>query len=144
MNLSQIMTRNVVTVPPTAPAAQAVAELRVSGLHVLPVVDASGRLLGLALERDLLEAAFDDEHSELPPGLLAQYTLAEVPIEALMRPPRTTLSPEATLEDAARAMLEHRVYGLPIVNAHGILEGVVTVQDVLRGLLLQRSGTALA
>jgi CBS domain-containing protein len=61
-----------------------------------------------------------------------------------------TVRPEASLLEAARLMLEHRISGLPVVDAAGKLVGIVTEQDFLRGqgdgrprwieLLLSRTG----
>jgi CBS domain-containing protein len=43
-----------------------------------------------------------------------------------------TIRPEAPIEEAARAMIEQRVSGLPVVNDRGHLVGVVTEGDLLR------------
>lgn len=43
-----------------------------------------------------------------------------------------TVAPEASIADAARLMLEHRVSGLPVVDQHGTLVGIVTERDLLR------------
>ncbi|KRB15392.1 hypothetical protein ASD99_11090 [Mesorhizobium sp. Root695] len=44
----------------------------------------------------------------------------------------TTVRPDTTIEHAARVMLEHRISGLPVVNAQGKLLGIVTERDLLR------------
>lgn len=36
------------------------------------------------------------------------------------------------LVEAARIMVEHRISGLPVVDAHGTLVGIVTERDLLR------------
>lgn len=43
-----------------------------------------------------------------------------------------TVRPDASLADAARIMLEHRISGLPVVDATGQLVGMVTERDFLR------------
>ena len=40
--------------------------------------------------------------------------------------------PDASLAEAARIMLEHRISGLPVVDAEGKLVGIVTERDFLR------------
>jgi CBS domain-containing protein len=40
--------------------------------------------------------------------------------------------PDASIVEAARLMLEHRISGLPVIDAHGDLVGVVTEGDCLR------------
>ena len=44
----------------------------------------------------------------------------------------TTTSPDATVADAARVMLEHRISGLPVVDSQGAIVGIVTEGDLLR------------
>lgn len=42
------------------------------------------------------------------------------------------VEPDASIADAARLMVEHRISGLPVVDRDGNLKGVVTEQDFLR------------
>jgi CBS domain-containing protein len=42
-----------------------------------------------------------------------------------------TVTPEATIEEAARLMLEHRISGLPVTSEGGVL-GILTEGDLLR------------
>src|SRR5689334_21713825 len=44
----------------------------------------------------------------------------------------TTVRPDASVAEAARLMVEHGVSGLPVVDAHGQLVGIVTEGDFLR------------
>ena len=44
----------------------------------------------------------------------------------------TTTTPDATVAEAARVMLEHRISGLPVVDANGAVVGMVTEGDLLR------------
>jgi CBS domain-containing protein len=44
----------------------------------------------------------------------------------------TTIRADASVMEAARLMIEHGVSGLPVVNAHGQLVGIVTEGDFLR------------
>jgi CBS-domain-containing membrane protein len=48
------MTRHVVTVPPQAPVAEVARVLHAAGVAAVPVVDPSGRLLGMVSEIDVL------------------------------------------------------------------------------------------
>ena len=43
-----------------------------------------------------------------------------------------TIRPEASLADAARLLTQHRISGLPVVDAGGELVGVITEDDLLR------------
>jgi CBS domain-containing protein len=43
------------------------------------------------------------------------------------------IAPEARIEDAERMMEDYDVTGLPVVDAHGTLVGVISQTDLLRG-----------
>src|SRR3954466_11039009 len=43
-----------------------------------------------------------------------------------------TVSPDTTIVDAAKAMLEQHISGLPVMNAAGKLVGIVSESDFLR------------
>src|SRR5579872_5355404 len=43
-----------------------------------------------------------------------------------------TVGPEASIVEASRLMLEHHISGLPVVDAHGHLVGIVSEGDFLR------------
>jgi CBS domain-containing protein len=43
-----------------------------------------------------------------------------------------TVRPDSSLADAARLMIEHRISGLPVVDAQGRLAGIITEGDFLR------------
>lgn len=45
-----------------------------------------------------------------------------------------TVTPAASVADAARFMLEHRVSRLPVVDQCGFLVGIVAERDLLRRL----------
>ncbi|HYH38149.1 MAG TPA: CBS domain-containing protein [Azospirillum sp.] len=49
----------------------------------------------------------------------------------LMTPQVITISPDATIADAARTMLENRISGLPVVNAAGQVVGIISEGDLL-------------
>jgi CBS domain-containing protein len=44
-----------------------------------------------------------------------------------------TVRPDASLAEAARLILEHRISGLPVVDDGGALVGIVTERDLLHG-----------
>jgi len=53
------------------------------------------------------------------------------PIGAVMIREVITASPLETIEDAARTLHRHRISSLPVVNAHGDLQGILTETDIL-------------
>jgi CBS-domain-containing membrane protein len=61
-------------------------------------------------------------------------------VAELMSKDVMTVLPETNLADAARMMLAKHVSGLPVVDAHGALVGMVTEGDLLRRSELQTEG----
>jgi CBS domain-containing protein len=50
----------------------------------------------------------------------------------VMTEPAITVTPETTVADAARLMLQHHISGLPVVDQAGAVVGVVSEGDLLR------------
>jgi CBS domain-containing protein len=57
---------------------------------------------------------------------------AGMKLSDIMTHPVITVTPETTVGIAAELMLEHRVSGLPVVDASGAVVGIVTEGDLLR------------
>ena len=50
----------------------------------------------------------------------------------VMTPDPVCISPDASITDAIRLMLERKFSGLPVVDARGALVGIVTEGDLVR------------
>jgi len=119
-----MMTIEVVVAHPTTPVKQ-VADLLVGhGLSALPVTDGQGRVLGVVSEADLLGGP------QRPAGGPVATTAGEA-----MTSPAVTVSPHATLTEAARRMQARGVKRLPVVADSGRLIGIVSRADLLRPLV---------
>ncbi|AYG63553.1 CBS domain-containing protein [Rhizobium jaguaris] len=53
-------------------------------------------------------------------------------IQAIMTAPAITVGPKTPVAEAAKIMLDHRISGLPVVDAKGKLVGIVSEGDFLR------------
>jgi CBS domain-containing protein len=144
MKASQVMTRDVATVRPDTPVVDALRlmlELRISGL---PVIDATGAVVGIVTEADFLhrgELDTDPQHSRwmeflLGPGRLASEYVASHTrrIEQIMIRKVVTVAPDAPLADVVRLMEKHAIKRVPVVE-QGRLAGIVSRADLLRALL---------
>ena len=118
MIVSERMSSPVVTVPTDTDFQTALALMQRRKLRRLPVVDGKGALVGIVAERDLLLAA-------------TRFLQSRVEISDIMKKRVVTVTPGATLKDAARLMLEHKVGGLPVVEG-GVLVGMITESDIFR------------
>ena len=135
MKVKDLMTKDPVTVAPDAPVRVATARMSERGIRHLPVVDETGRLLGMLTDRDLAHASF------MP--LLADYLgwrgarVASPRVRDLMTWSVITTYPEATVVQAALTMFQRRVGSLPVVD-EGRLVGIVTERDIVAMLTQAR------
>ncbi len=114
-------------------AARLMVEKRISGL---PVTDDNGQLVGVISEGDFLRKEVD--RGDLAgPGLLGvlfdnRESLAEAEtVGEVMADNVFTISPDATLVEAARTMTTHAVKRLPVVTREGELVGVLSRRDIV-------------
>jgi CBS domain-containing protein len=59
---------------------------------------------------------------------------ASISVKDVMSREVATISGDATIEDAARRMVGNRISGLPVLDANGVVVGVVTLVDVVTRL----------
>jgi CBS domain-containing protein len=98
----------------------ATAICRSNGFRHLPVIEA-GVLAGFLSDRDLRKAA----------GLSRQ---ADTPVDEIMTRDVETISPLASMSDAATIMLQRRFSALPVVSDDEVV-GILTMADVLDACL---------
>ena len=96
----------------------------------LPVVDKKGRLVGIVSERDLLYASPSSATSLSVWEL--QYLLCKLQVRGIMTTDVITTTPDTPLEDAACLMGDNTLGGLPVVDEHRSVVGVITETDVFR------------
>src|SRR5579875_2322862 len=107
------MITNPVTCGPDATVAeveQTCARYRISGL---PVVSPEGVLLGIITNRDI---RFEPDRSRTARELMTPMPLVTAPVGV-------------SREQALRLLAAHKVEKLPLVDAQGLLRGLITVKD---------------
>ena len=121
------MTSQPATIRATATAAEATREMQRLGLRHLPVVDETGRLVGILSDRDLRGPMVGSE----PAG--AAPTPSTV-IATLMTADVVTAMLDDELGVVARRIVDRRIGAVPIVDASGVPVGIISYIDVLRRL----------
>lgn len=136
-----VMTTDVVSVTVDTPFKAIVDTLATCRVSAVPVVDADYKVLGVVSESDLLakvvaggDPRVRDGGGRVEKAERQRKSHAETARE-LMQTPAVTVRPDASVVHAARvAALEH-VRRLPVVDAQGVLAGIVTRSDLLRVFL---------
>jgi CBS domain-containing protein len=137
-SVKDVMTRNVVAVRETARYKDIVTVMRRRRVSAFPVLDAAGRVSGVVSEADLLLKEIGPEpfsgpvRSVLATGRRGERAkAAAVTAAELMSKPAVTISPEASVAEAARLMYTRRVKRLPVVDETDRLVGIVSRVDLL-------------
>ncbi|MEV7144109.1 CBS domain-containing protein [Streptomyces tauricus] len=133
------MTHTVVAVGREAPFKEIVELLGQWKVSAVPVLAGEGRVIGVVSEADLLpKEEFRDVGDQVADrdGDPAERNKAlGLTAGELMSSPAVTVHPDATLSEAARIMARRRVKRLPVVDAIGLLRGVVSRGDLLKVFL---------
>jgi len=140
MNVGNVMTTGAATVRPDAPLAEAariMVEHRISGL---PVVDASGQLIGVITEGDFLRRPEGERFpwiSILLSDTSAQTTAKELHErhvdEAMSRNP-ISVGVETSIDEVLLLMQRHGVKRFPVVDG-GRVVGIVSRANLLRAVM---------
>lgn len=123
-----IMPRKMVTISETDTLSTVEDIMTLGHVRHMPVVRA-GRLVGVVSERDLLRASLSNL-SEFGNEERRAF-LQVVEIARVMSSPAITISPEATVKEAALVMAERKIGCLPVVDEDELI-GIITETDVLR------------
>jgi len=124
----QVMSRRLLTVPLSARLGQALELLAVARVGQAPVLNEQGRLVGLLLRADLLPLPADWQDAESWARWLQR------PVAELMWSPVPAARPDTPLREAAQALLDLRLPGLPVLDDAAELVGFLSRSDILRAL----------
>ena len=132
MFVGERMTRNPVTILDTASIDDGLHMMRERKVRRLPVLDSSGKMVGIVSDKDLLHAAPSPATSLSVYEL--HYLLAKLSIKQVMSSPVISITPDTPIEGAARIMADNKIGGLPVLE-DGALAGIITETDVFKVLL---------
>jgi CBS domain-containing protein len=94
------------------------------------------RLVGIITIGDVREASPSDATTLSIWEL--NYLWAQLTVERVMTRKLLTISPDSSILDAAELMLDHKISGLPVVDAQNKLIGMITESDIFRMLIKTR------
>jgi CBS domain-containing protein len=137
MRVDDLMTTELITVEPHHDLGIALALMYEFDIRRLPVVDTeAGMLVGIISDRDVrlaISSPFLGQGDQQAVEELESILVGEV-----MSTDLKVIGPHASVADAARRMLSHKVSGLPVVELDGggttRLVGIITSSDLLRHL----------
>ncbi|GAB6035513.1 CBS domain-containing protein [Fundidesulfovibrio butyratiphilus] len=144
LKAKDIMTTEVITLTPETQISQAAKLLLEKRINGCPVVDASGKVVGILCQSDLvaqqkrlsLPSVFTLLDGILPFSSMGDLDkemgkIAAITVDHAMSEKPVTVGPDDTLEDVATLMVERGFHTLPVVKDDKLV-GVIGLEDVLR------------
>ena len=129
VKVKEQMSRNPVTVKPEDGLKDAIWKMEHGQFRHLPVIDENGKLLGILTDRDVRlirpSLAFVDKED-------AATQLWSIAVQQAAAFDPVSVKPETALKEAAEMMLRWHVGGLPVVDDHDKVVGMITYTDILR------------
>ncbi len=130
--IAGVMRRHWISTPPSSSIYEAQLLMRLAGVRHLPVLRERA-LVGVLGHRDLLRAAL--EQLLLHPTELSKDLLAAVLVADVMDCKPPTATPDESLVDVARRMVDAHLGCLPVIEKSGdavLMVGLVVESDLLR------------
>ena len=128
MRVAELMQSNVRTVPSETSIAEAVVSLADAHISGMPVVDGTGRVVGVLSTSDVLtaEAEVEDEDGR-------RRLLQDTAVQDIMTPRPFTVTPDDDVREAARQMLYADVHRLFVTDGDRLI-GVISTTDIVRAV----------
>ncbi len=149
--VSDVLSRPAILIGTEASLFDAMVLMRTHGVTGLPVIDASGAVVGVLSQKDLARLVAGSSAFPAITGVLdvlmaglgdqpnvtmrrLRRLLEQTRVREVMSSPALVIRPSATLEFAAQVMRENDINRLPVVEDDRLI-GVVTRSDLLRALI---------
>jgi len=131
----EVMTATPQTVGPNEGIRRAEILMKNLMEKTLPVVDEKGMLVGSISMRDVLDVGWNSKDKEPMDHIVGREREApDVRVEGIMNEEPITISPDDTLETAARTMLDSDIATV-FVEQSGKLAGVISQADLMEQII---------
>ncbi len=120
MKVKEVMTPNAKAIWLTESLADAAQLMWDNDCGVLPIIKDGRKVIGMITDRDICMAV-----------AMRDRNPSSVSVEEVMTGQVYFVNPEDEVDQALEAMREHKIRRLPVVNAEGELEGILSMNDVV-------------
>lgn len=149
MNVGQIMTTKVVTIPLKSKLKEVAKILKENGVSGAPVVDAEGGLVGVVSEKDVFKALYPS-HAEFydSPGIWVDLDALEErtrdsiykSVENFMTKEVITVNAKTSLMQVGSMMMVRGIHRIIVTGNGNNIQGIVTRRDIYQNILSKRLG----
>ena len=120
MKVSEVMTPTAKAIWLTESLADAARLMWDNDCGVLPVIKDGRKVIGMITDRDICMAV-----------TMRDTNPSSISVEEVMNGQIYSVNADDDIGQALRAMQEHKVRRLPVLNAEGDLEGIVSMNDIV-------------
>ena len=114
MKIKDIMSRDIVTCTPNDLITEIAQSMRALDIGCMPVVEGS-RVIGMITDRDIVTRSVAKDGQRLVKDVMSREVIS--------------VGPDASSEEAAEIMAQHRIRRLPVIK-NGSLVGFVALADL--------------
>ena len=126
----QILTSPVLTLTPNASLMEAWELFRTKRFRHIPVLDQSGRLIGIVSDRDVLRESVKIQQASHGDTVSPQLDVRDVMTTSVL-----TAHADTEIRAIARVLFEERIGAMPLMDDEGRLVGILTRSDILRTIM---------
>lgn len=128
MRVADLMQRNVKTVGSDASVADAIVSLADAHISGMPVVDGTGKVVGVLSTTDVLAA-----EAEAEDPAARQILFENTAVREIMTPRPFAITPGEDIREAARQMLYADVHRLFVAEGDKVV-GIISTTDIVRAV----------
>jgi len=147
LKAKDIMTKEPIAVSPETEILQATKLLLENRINGVPVIDETGKLLGILCQSDLIAqqkklpvpSFFTFLDGLIPLTSMKQFEkevqkIAAITVSQAMTPNPVVARPDTGIEEVAALMVDSGFHTIPVVD-QGALVGIVGKEDILKTLI---------
>jgi len=120
MKVKELMTPNAKAIWLTESLADAARLMWENNCGVLPIIKDGMKVIGLITDRDVCMAS-----------AMRDRTPSAISVEEVMTGQVYAVGPEDNIDQALQLMQEHQIRRLPVINPEGLLEGILSLNDIV-------------
>ena len=120
MKVKELMTPDAKAIWLTESLTDAARLMWENDCGVLPIIKDGRKVIGLITDRDVCMAS-----------AMRDRNPSAISVEEVMTGQVYAVNPDDSIDQALQVMQEHQVRRLPVINAEGELEGILSLNDVV-------------
>ena len=125
-----LFTRQTIKVTPRQSVLTASMIMHKRNFRHLPVVDEKGRIMGMISAQDIIDSL---NFALSKPDVMTREVIEslEIPVERIMVYNSICVEPGDGLAEITKKMTFHNLGGMPVVDEHGVVRGIITLRDLV-------------